>query len=81
MRWSTAFTYPSPVSPTLVTSPCTSEADPFLPPRNKVVLKRGKPYHYMKLAFERFYLEKVKRDLPGDALRLVEAIGNELRNP
>jgi sulfide:quinone oxidoreductase len=40
------------------------EADPFLPPRNKVVLKRGKIYHYQKLAFERFYLEKIKRDLP-----------------
>ncbi len=40
------------------------EADPFLPPRNKVVIKRGRTYHYMKLAFERFYLEKVKRDLP-----------------
>jgi hypothetical protein len=40
------------------------EADPFLPPRNNVVLKRGKMYPYQKLAFERFYLEKIKRDLP-----------------
>ncbi|OFW57697.1 MAG: hypothetical protein A2133_08655 [Actinobacteria bacterium RBG_16_64_13] len=40
------------------------KADPFLPPRNSVVLKRGARYHYLKLGFERFYLEKVKRDLP-----------------
>jgi hypothetical protein len=33
-------------------------------PRNNVVLKRGKPYHYMKVAFERFCVEKIKRDLP-----------------
>lgn len=40
------------------------KADPFLPPRNVAVLRRGVRYHYMKLAFERFYLVKVKRDLP-----------------
>ncbi|MBU2602589.1 MAG: FAD-dependent oxidoreductase [Actinobacteria bacterium] len=40
------------------------KADPFLPPRNVAVLRRGVRYHYVKLAFERFYLEKVKRDLP-----------------
>lgn len=40
------------------------KADPFLPPRNVAVIRRGRRYHYVKLAFERFYLEKVKRDLP-----------------
>jgi len=40
------------------------KADPFLPPRNVVVLRRGARYHYMKLAFEQFYLRKVKWDLP-----------------
>ena len=39
-------------------------ADPFLPPRNVTVLRRGARYHYVKLAFERYYLEKIKRDLP-----------------
>jgi sulfide:quinone oxidoreductase len=39
-------------------------ADPFLPPRNVTVLRRGARYHYLKLAFERYYLEKIKRDLP-----------------
>jgi sulfide:quinone oxidoreductase len=39
-------------------------ADPFLPPRNATVLRRGARYHYLKLAFERYYLEKIKRDLP-----------------
>ena len=39
-------------------------ADPFLPPRNVTRLRRGAPYHYLKVAFERYYLEKVKRDLP-----------------
>jgi hypothetical protein len=28
------------------------------------ILKKGVWAHYMKVAFERFYLEKVKRDLP-----------------
>jgi sulfide:quinone oxidoreductase len=40
------------------------KADPFLPPRNSVVLRRGAWAHYMKAAFERYYLEKIKRDLP-----------------
>lgn len=40
------------------------KADPFLPPRNSVVLKKGVWARYMKMAFERFYLAKVKRDLP-----------------
>lgn len=39
-------------------------ADPFLPPRNVATLRRGAPYHYLKLAFERYYLEKMRRDLP-----------------
>ena len=39
-------------------------ADPFLPPRNVAILRRGVRYHYMKLAFERFYLQKMKWDLP-----------------
>ena len=39
-------------------------ADPFLPPRNVTVLRKGARYHYVKLAFERYYLEKMKRDLP-----------------
>lgn len=40
------------------------KADPFLPPRNVAVLRKGKWAHYMKGAFERYYLEKIKRDLP-----------------
>jgi sulfide:quinone oxidoreductase len=40
------------------------KADPFLPPRNVAILRRGARYHYMKIAFEKYYLEKVKRDLP-----------------
>ncbi len=39
-------------------------ADPFLPPRNVATLRRGARYHYLKLAFERYYLEKMKWDLP-----------------
>jgi len=39
-------------------------ADPFLPPRNVATLRRGRSYHYLKVAFERYYLEKMKRDLP-----------------
>jgi sulfide:quinone oxidoreductase len=39
-------------------------ADPFLPPRNRTTLRRGAAYHYLKVAFERYYIEKVKRDLP-----------------
>ncbi|GAB4253184.1 MAG: FAD-dependent oxidoreductase [Thermoleophilia bacterium] len=40
------------------------KADPFLPPRNSHSLRKGKWAHYLKAAFERFYLQKVKRDLP-----------------
>ena len=39
-------------------------ADPFLPPRNVTTLRRGAPYRYLKMAFERYYLEKIRRDLP-----------------
>jgi sulfide:quinone oxidoreductase len=39
-------------------------ADPFLPPRNKIVTKRGKWARYMKIAFERYYLAKIRHDLP-----------------
>jgi sulfide:quinone oxidoreductase len=39
-------------------------ADPFLPPRNVATLRRGAAYHYLKAAFERYYIEKIKRDLP-----------------
>jgi sulfide:quinone oxidoreductase len=39
-------------------------ADPFLPPRNKVIVKRGKWARHLKLAFERYYLAQVRHDLP-----------------
>jgi sulfide:quinone oxidoreductase len=39
-------------------------ADPFLPPRNKVIVRRGKWARYLKLAFERYYLARVRHDLP-----------------
>ncbi len=39
-------------------------ADPILPPRNVATLRRGVTYRYLKMAFERYYLEKIKRDLP-----------------
>jgi sulfide:quinone oxidoreductase len=39
-------------------------ADPFLPPRNKVVVKRGKWARYLKLTFERYYLARIRHDLP-----------------
>jgi len=39
-------------------------AEPFLPPRNKVVAKRAKWARYLKIAFERYYLAKVRHDLP-----------------
>jgi sulfide:quinone oxidoreductase len=40
------------------------KADPFLPPRNVAILRRGARYHYMKVAFEKYYLQKIQRDLP-----------------
>jgi len=39
-------------------------ADPFLPPRNHVVHKRGKWAHYLKLAFEQYYLARIRHDWP-----------------
>ena len=39
-------------------------ADPFLPPRDKVIVKRGKWARYLKLAFERYYLARIRHDLP-----------------
>ena len=39
-------------------------ADPFLPPRNKVVHRRGKWAHYLKLVFERYYLARIEHDWP-----------------
>lgn len=39
-------------------------ADPFLPPRNKVVHKKGKWARYLKLAFEKYYLARIRHDLP-----------------
>jgi sulfide:quinone oxidoreductase len=39
-------------------------ADPFLPPRNKIVTRRTKWARYLKIAFERYYLAKVRHDLP-----------------
>jgi sulfide:quinone oxidoreductase len=39
-------------------------ADPFLPPRNKIIVKRGRWARYLKLAFERYYLARIRHDLP-----------------
>jgi len=39
-------------------------ADPFLPPRNRVRHKRGKWAHYLKGAFERYYVARVRNDWP-----------------
>ena len=39
-------------------------ADPFLPPRNRVITKRGKWARYLKLTFEKYYLAQVRYDLP-----------------
>ena len=39
-------------------------ADPFLPPRNKVIHKKGKWARYLKLAFEKYYLARIRHDLP-----------------
>lgn len=39
-------------------------ADPFLPPRNKVVHKKGKWARYLKLAFEKYYLARIRHDWP-----------------
>ena len=39
-------------------------ADPFLPPRNRVVHKKGRWARYLKLVFERYYLARIRHDLP-----------------
>jgi sulfide:quinone oxidoreductase len=39
-------------------------ADPFLPPRNKVIHKKGKWARYLKLAFEKYYLARIRHDWP-----------------
>lgn len=39
-------------------------ADPFLPPRNRVQHKRGKWAHYLKAAFETYYLARIRNDWP-----------------
>lgn len=39
-------------------------ADPFLPPRNKVVHKKGKWARYLKVAFEKYYLARIRHDWP-----------------
>jgi len=39
-------------------------ADPLLPPRNKLVHKKGKRAHYMKVAFEKYYMASLRYGLP-----------------
>jgi sulfide:quinone oxidoreductase len=39
-------------------------ASPLLPPRNKLVHKKGKRAHYMKLAFEKYYMASLRYGLP-----------------
>lgn len=39
-------------------------ADPFLPPRNKVVHRKGKWARWLKLGFEKYYLARVRHDWP-----------------
>jgi len=39
-------------------------ASPLLPPRNKLVHKKGKAAHFMKLAFEKYYMASLRYDLP-----------------
>jgi sulfide:quinone oxidoreductase len=39
-------------------------AQPFLPPRNRVIHKKGKWSRYLKLAFEKYYLARIRHDLP-----------------
>jgi sulfide:quinone oxidoreductase len=40
-------------------------ASPLLPPRNELVYKTGKMPHYMKLAFEKYYMARLRYGLPG----------------
>ncbi len=39
-------------------------ADPFLPPRNKVVYREGKMGRHLKMAFEKYYLARIRHDWP-----------------
>ncbi len=39
-------------------------ASPLLPPRNKLVHKKSKKAHYMKLAFEKYYMASLRYGLP-----------------
>ncbi len=39
-------------------------ADPFLPPRNRVITKRGKWARHLKVAFENYYMAQIRYDLP-----------------
>lgn len=39
-------------------------ADPFLPPRNRVVHKRGRWARWLKVAFEKYYLGRIRHDWP-----------------
>ena len=39
-------------------------ASPLLPPRNKLVHKKGKMAHYMKVAFEKYYMASLRYGLP-----------------
>ncbi len=40
-------------------------ADPFLPPRNRLVHKKGKWAHWLKKAFEKYYMARLRYRLPG----------------
>jgi sulfide:quinone oxidoreductase len=39
-------------------------ASPLLPPRNKLIHKRSKAAHYMKIAFEKYYMASLRYGLP-----------------
>jgi sulfide:quinone oxidoreductase len=39
-------------------------ADPLLPPRDRLVHKKGKSAHLMKLAFEKYYMASLRYGLP-----------------
>lgn len=39
-------------------------ASPLLPPRNRLIHKKGKVFHYMKEAFELYYMAHVRHGLP-----------------
>tara|TARA_B100000315_G_scaffold112693_1_gene103332 strand:- start:27600 stop:28811 length:1212 start_codon:yes stop_codon:yes gene_type:complete len=39
-------------------------ASPLLPPRNKLVLKKGKSVRWLKIAFEKYYMARLRYGLP-----------------